>query len=216
MVQNKTVTRRGRPRAYDPHQALSNAMNAFWRAGYSGTSLDDLTESTGMNRPSLYGAFGDKRALYLATIDRYIELSTVVFGKALNNATLEESLRSVYENALSYYLPPDAPQRGCFIINTASVESVMDEEVRTKLREGLRSFDCGLENRIRRAKAEGELAESADPAALALVASSILHSIAVRSRAGDSRATLNAIVDAGMSLICGSPSKTARRTRKAR
>jgi AcrR family transcriptional regulator len=185
MVQNKTAVRRGRPRAYDPHKALSNAMNAFWRAGYSATSLDDLTEATGMNRPSLYGAFGDKRALYLATMDRYIELSTVVFGKALSNATLEESLRSAYENALSYYLPPDAAQRGCFIINTASVESVTDEEVRTKLREGLRGFDRGLESRIRRAKAEGELAENADPVALALLASSILHSLAVRSRAGD-------------------------------
>src|SRR5262249_17102093 len=62
---------RGRPRAYDPETALQTAIEAFWQAGYSGTSLDDLSAATGMNRPSLYGAFGDKRALYLKALDHY-------------------------------------------------------------------------------------------------------------------------------------------------
>src|SRR5215471_3491523 len=64
MVQ-KEPARRGRPRAYDPDTALAQAMAVFWRAGYAGTSLDDITVGTGMNRPSLYGAFGDKHRLYL-------------------------------------------------------------------------------------------------------------------------------------------------------
>src|SRR5262245_9273391 len=72
MVQKQIKRTRGRPRAYDPEQALKQATNAFWQTGFSGTSLDDLSAATNMNRPSLYGAFGDKRAIYLTTIDHYV------------------------------------------------------------------------------------------------------------------------------------------------
>src|SRR5260370_5408388 len=70
MVQ-KSPARRGRPRAYDPDSALARAVDAFWDAGFAATSLDDLTAATGMNRPSLYGAFGDKQALYRKALDLY-------------------------------------------------------------------------------------------------------------------------------------------------
>src|SRR5258707_14897964 len=70
MVQ-KSPARRGRPRAYDPDAALARAVDAFWDAGFAATSLDDLTLATGMNRPSLYGAFGDKQALYRKALDLY-------------------------------------------------------------------------------------------------------------------------------------------------
>src|SRR3954471_21107486 len=63
--------RRGRPRAYDPGEGLARAADTFWKAGYAGTSLDDLAAATGMNRPSLYAAFGDKRELYLKTLEHY-------------------------------------------------------------------------------------------------------------------------------------------------
>ncbi len=70
MVQKEGV-KRGRPRSYDPDTALAQAMAVFWNAGYAGTSLDDITAGTGLNRPSLYGAFGDKHALYLQALERY-------------------------------------------------------------------------------------------------------------------------------------------------
>ena len=72
MVQ-KSKAKRGRPRAYDPEVALGNALAAFWDGGYAATSLDDLSAATGLNRPSLYGAFGDKRALYIQAYRRYRE-----------------------------------------------------------------------------------------------------------------------------------------------
>ena len=67
----KRARKRGRPRGYEPDAALSRARAAFWDAGYAATSLDALSAATGMNRPSLYGAFGDKRALYLKTLEGY-------------------------------------------------------------------------------------------------------------------------------------------------
>src|SRR3954469_23861908 len=65
--------RRGRPRAYQPDVALGKALDLFRRDGFAATSLDDLSAATGMNRPSLYGAFGDKRELYIKSYQRYRE-----------------------------------------------------------------------------------------------------------------------------------------------
>src|SRR5215831_11278664 len=63
--------RRGRPRAYEPEVALGKALGLFRKGGFAATSLDDLSAATGMNRPSLYGAFGDKRELYIKSYQRY-------------------------------------------------------------------------------------------------------------------------------------------------
>ncbi|MBI3517067.1 MAG: TetR/AcrR family transcriptional regulator, partial [Proteobacteria bacterium] len=84
MVQkSQTPARRGRPRAYDPEAALAKATAAFWGAGFAATSLDDLCAATGMNRPSLYGAFGDKRALYHHALEHYMGKARVAMGEAL-------------------------------------------------------------------------------------------------------------------------------------
>ena len=115
---------------------------------------------------------------------------------------LRAALRRVFEIALQMYCPADAAARGCFLIGTAAVESVGDEDIRTVLREGLRSFDQAFEARLRRGQAEGELAAAADAAVLARVASALLHTLALRSRAGDARAELLATANAGIELIC--------------
>src|SRR5215510_8193364 len=83
MEQKAEPKRRGRPRAYDPDQAIARAAAQFWKAGYAGTSLDDLVAATGMNRPSLYAAFGDKRAIYLKTLDYYMEEGRALARDAL-------------------------------------------------------------------------------------------------------------------------------------
>lgn len=195
---------RGRPRAYDLDEAMINATGAFWQGGYSGTSLDELGAAMGMNRPSLYGAFGDKHALYLGTLDRYVEMGLKAMEHALaGDAPLAQALQRVYDSALELYLPAGGEPRGCFLIGTATVESRADAEVRGKLADGLRTFDGAFERRLRRAQADGELDAAADPAVLARVASAILHSLALRSRAGDTRASLRRTAAAGVALICG-------------
>jgi AcrR family transcriptional regulator len=195
---------RGRPRAYDADDALGNATDAFWLGGYSGTSLDTLSDVTGMNRPSLYAAFGDKHSLYLSTLDRYVEAGVQAMHHALrDDIPLPQALQRVYDGALALYLPTGGEPRGCFLIGTAVVESKVDEAVRTRLAQGLKSFDRAFEKRIRRAQTDGELSVNADAAVLARVASAILHSLALRSRAGDSRASLRATAAEGVMLICG-------------
>jgi AcrR family transcriptional regulator len=206
MVQNSETAPkpRGRPRAYDPAQALAQATAAFWQAGYSATSLDTLALATGMNRPSLYGAFGDKRGLYLQALQRYTEASCAAMQTALSpQRSLREGLKRVLDTALKVYYPPDSAARGCFLIGTAATEAVGDEEVRALLGAALRAFDRIFEVRFRQAQASGELDAGADPAVLSRIASALLHSLALRSRAGDKRSELAATAAAGIALICG-------------
>jgi TetR/AcrR family transcriptional regulator, copper-responsive repressor len=207
MVQ-KEPGRRGRPRAYDPDTALAQAMAVFWEAGYSGTSLDDITVGTGMNRPSLYGAFGDKHALYLHTLERYRSLARAALGEALSrDRPLREALRRVYDAALSLYYSGEAGARGCFLIGTALTESVGDAEVRKTLRDALHEIDTAFEARLRFAREQGELPREADPPTLARLASAVLHTLAIRSRAGEPRKTLEAMLDPALDLICGRPKR---------
>jgi AcrR family transcriptional regulator len=204
MVHKKATRARGRPRGYDPATALTGARDAFWQQGYAGTSLDVLSDATDMNRPSMYAAFGDKRALYLQTLDRYIADGNALTEQAMSReCSLEEGLRRFYDQAIAIYLGDGDSPRGCYLIATATTEAAHDPEVGKKLLNGLRALDRLVESRLSYAKTSGELDASADPAALAMLASAALHTIAIRARAGESRATLKAIADATIKLICG-------------
>ena len=203
MVQKKTSKpkRRGRPRAYDPAQALARAAETFWKAGYAGTSLDDLSEATGMNRPSLYAAFGDKRDLYLKTLEHYREESRALARAALaGDPPLRVFLKRFYDKALELYLD-DGP-RGCYSIGTAATVAAVDDQVRAFLADSMRSTDSFLKHQIEKAKQRGEIAQEADPAALAYLASGTLHTLAVRARAGLPRKELDALADAAIGVIC--------------
>ena len=196
--------RRGRPRAYDANTALKRATDTFWRTGYSGTSLDSIAAATGMNPPSLYAAFGNKRALYLEALAHYWELSLAATRKALaEDRPLPESLMAAYEAALSIYFSGKGPARGCFVIGTAVTETVDDPDIRKSVAAGLRSIDADFEVRFRIARDKGELKDDADPAALAILAAATMHSIAVRVRAGTARAELREMVRKAVSVICG-------------
>ena len=194
--------KRGRPPAYDPDIALASARDVFWDAGYEASSLDDLSAAMAMNRPSVYGAFGDKEALYLKTLARYRDDSVAAMQDALDPARpLPEGLARVYAKAIDTYLAgPHA--RGCFLIGTATTEAVAKAGVRVVLRDSLQAFDRVIEDRFTHAVSQGELAPRADPAALALIASAIMHSLAVRARAGEPRPALEALARAGVDLVC--------------
>jgi AcrR family transcriptional regulator len=198
--------KRGRPPAYDPDKALASARDVFWSAGYEASSLDELSAAMAMNRPSVYGAFGDKEALYLKTLARYRDDSLAAMREMLDPARpLRDGLARVYAKSIDTYLAgPHA--RGCFLIGTATAEAVGKPDVRDALRGSLQAFDHVIEDRLKLAARQGELAPKADPAALAVIASAIMHSLAVRARAGEPRAALEALARSGVDLICAKPS----------
>jgi TetR/AcrR family transcriptional regulator, copper-responsive repressor len=195
--------RRGRPRQYDPDQALAKAASAFWKGGYAGTSLDDLAAATGMNRPSLYAAFGDKRDLYLKTLERYQRKSRAKTLELLaDDPPLRIFLTRFYDGALDIYRAGGDDARGCYSISTAPAQATVDTGVRAFLQDSIRGTDAFLADLIGKARERGEVAAGADPAALAQIATATLHTIAVRSRVGASRNELKALAAAAIDLIC--------------
>jgi AcrR family transcriptional regulator len=196
--------KRGRPRAFDAKVTLEKVREVFWDRGFAGTSLDALSAATQLNRPSLYGAFGDKENLYLDALEGYRAESMGVLADALDpSLTLRENLARVYGRALDIYLHGETAARGCFLIGTATAEAIQHERVRDVLNRSLNDFDGEIEKRMTLARERGELPGGADPHMLAKLASAIMHSLAVRARAGDSRETLEALAQSGVEMICG-------------
>lgn len=207
MVQKKTTVGkgRGRPRAYDPKIALQQALGVFWSTGYAGASLDSIAAAAGMNRPSLYAAFGDKHALYIQALEQYWDFAAATMREALcdTDLSLREALTRFYEGQLSIYFSGDGQARGCFAIGTATTEAFEDSQIRDILSMRLSRLDADLETRLRLAMDSGELKGDADPSTLAVVASALLHSISIRARAGKSRAELTELARNAVNFICG-------------
>lgn len=195
--------RRGRPRTYEPEVALGKALDLFRKEGFAATSLDDLSAATGMNRPSLYGAFGDKRELFIKSYQRYREdARAAMAGIFRDELPIRQRLARIYAVALDIYLSGDSP-RGCFTVMTAASEAVSDPDIRAMVLEGLAELDKAFAACFRRAKEKGELPASADPVALAQIASSTIHTIAIRARARTPRKELEAIVNGAIDVMVG-------------
>lgn len=200
----KSEKKQGRPRAFDAKAVIGQAREVFWDRGFSAASLDNLSVATKLNRPSLYGAFGDKEDLYLDTLEGYREDSLDILFEALNPALpLRENLACIYAEALKIYLHGETAARGCFLIGTATAEAIQHDRVREVLRRSLNEFDDAIKERMELAVERRELPDNTDAATLAKLTSAVMHSLAVRARAGDTRETLEAIARSGVDLICG-------------
>src|SRR4030081_2281605 len=115
--------RRGRPRAYQPEVALGKALDLFRKDGFAATSLDDLSAATGMNRPSLYGAFGDKRELYIKSYARYRADARAAMADIFKiELPIRKRLARIFAVALDIYLSGEAGPRGWFSVMTGASE----------------------------------------------------------------------------------------------
>jgi AcrR family transcriptional regulator len=194
--------RRGRPRAYQPEIALGKALDLFRKGGFAATSLDDLSAATGMNRPSLYGAFGDKRELYIKSYQRYrADARAAMLDIFREELPIRERLQRIYAVALDIYLSGEAGPRGCFTVMTAASEAVSDPDIRSLVLEGFSELDKAFAACFRTAKEKGELPDTADPLVLAQLASATIHTIAIRARARVPRKELEAIVKGAIDVM---------------
>jgi TetR/AcrR family transcriptional regulator, copper-responsive repressor len=207
--------RRGRPRSYDPDAALAHAMEAFWKSGYAATTLDDLSLATGMNRPSLYAAFGDKQDIYIKAYRRYRARMRDEFQPILAaEGPIRVVVREIFEAASELYLSgPDGP-RGCLTVVTAASEAIADPEIRKLVVEAIAALDQAFATLFAKAIARGELAPHPDATALAKTATATIHTLAVRARARTPRSELREIIDAAVAILCG-PEKAPPQDRGA-
>lgn len=200
---SEPAKRRGRPRAFEPDEALSKAVDVFRDGGFAATSLDDLSDAMGINRPSLYGTFGDKRELYLKAYERYRrELNEKFAPVFAPDLTLRAMLKKLYSTALDIYLSGENGPRGCLTMMTASSEAMADPEIRAVVQNTLKSTELTLTKRFEVALATGELSAGGNPAVVAQLVAATINSLAIRARAGLPRSELEVLSNATIDLVC--------------
>lgn len=184
----------GRPREFDIEQALDAAVGVFWAKGYEGASYEDLTQATGVARPGLYAAFGNKEDLFRRVVQRYSELYMGYMVEALAEPTsrrmAERVFRGVAEITTRF---PD--HRGCLGVNAGLACSDDSEPVRRLLIDFRAEGEEAVRARLEDFRAAGDLPPSTDTAALAAYMMAVIHGMAVQAKAGFSRAKLEAVAD---------------------
>jgi len=188
----------GRHREFDVEQVLDAALCVFWRKGYEGASYADLTEATGVERPALYSAFGNKEALFRQALARYNERYLDYIPEALQLPTACQVAAHILHNAVD--LNTRYPNHtGCLGINGALAGSDDSEPVRQALIDVRAAGQAQLRERFERAKAEGDLPTTANPDALAAFVMAVTHGMAVQAKAGFSRDMLEAVAEQALS-----------------
>jgi len=181
---------RGRPRGFDRAEALETAMRLFWSRGFEATSISDLTQAMGINPPALYGAFGDKKRLFLEAVELY-ERGPGCFGQQAltQEPTAEAAIRRLLLDAVKMFTHPDNPG-GCLVLSGSTNYTAESDDIREALAERRRLAERTVRGRIKAGQQAGELADDADVDALAGAVTAVLYGLAVKARDGASRASL--------------------------
>ena len=195
----------GRPRAFDRDTVLDRAVATFWAKGYSAASLDDLTESMGINRPSLYATFGSKHDLYMEVIDRYAATLGCEPVKALlSEPDIEMAVAAYFEATIRCVTLKDGP-KGCMIVSVAAEDAETDEQVRNKLNGMFAESDRIISDHFSATQDKGQLFQESDPEGLARMIISITHSFSTRARVGASRRELSRLGKEFMAVLFPTP-----------
>jgi AcrR family transcriptional regulator len=186
----------GRPREFDVDQALGRAMQLFWRQGYEGTSLADLTRELGITRPSLYAAFESKEALFLRALDLY-EARAGYRQAALPVRDVRAYARALLEGAADLHGDKRNPP-GCLGVQGALVCAPQSDGIRKELIRRRKAGERVIRDRLIRAQGEGSLPPDADAAALARYLSIVIYGITVQAAGGTTRKELRDAVEIAM------------------
>lgn len=193
------MVRRGRPRSFDRQYALGRAMRVFWALGYEGATLTDLQEAMGgITAPSFYAAFGSKEALFREAVELYSKtLGAPMIRELAEKPTARAAIAALLENAVKAFHKPGLP-RGCMLVLAATNIAPANKSVRDHVR-GLRARRRkAIEQRLRRAVAEGELPSGLDVGAVANFYTTVIDGLAIQARDGAARKSLKAAADCAM------------------
>lgn len=185
---------RGRPREFDRDAALEVAMRLFWSRGYEATSISDLTKAMRITPPALYGAFGDKKRLFLEAVERYERGPGCFAEKALaEEPTAELAMQRLLLGAVDSFTQRGNPQ-GCLVVLGATNCGPESLDISDALAERRRMATAAVRSRISAGKKAGELSDDANVDALTGMVTATLFGLAVKARDGVPRSHLQRIV----------------------
>ncbi len=197
--------KRGRPRAFDPDVVLEQVLEMFWMRGFANTSLDDIAAETGVSRPSLASAFGDKESLYLKAMEKYRQGINARLDQVLTckggDETLVTIIRRYFEVMLDSYAGEGDECLGCAFMCTALNEAPRHGSIMSVLQGTIEEFDLRFEAFFRDAQTYGHLGPNHDPKVMSQLITSLTSSLAVRARAGTSREDLRKIVETTLAYL---------------
>jgi TetR/AcrR family transcriptional repressor of nem operon len=198
-----TRARMGRPKSYVSADLLSAAIRTFRQHGYAGASLDVLTRATGLRRGSLYAAYPDKRALFLAALGEYTRATVGHIERTLSAAAdpldgITETLRRVARVAAD-----GEGRHGCLLTNTATELAGRDPEIQAEVAAAFGRLEAAYAAALERARAAGRLAPDVDPGALARLCVALMHGLRVLGKSGVSEGELQEVVDAALGGLGG-------------
>jgi AcrR family transcriptional regulator len=191
------TSHRGRPRSFDERAALEAALSVFWKHGYEGASLAELTAAMGINRPSLYAAFGNKEELFRRALDHYTAGAAALHDSALRQPTARAAVEKLLRSAADALGDCKNP-RGCLLVQSALVCGTAGESVKQELIARRASVRAAWRKRFQKARMDGDLPADADPAALARYLSALSAGMAVEAVNGADRAELRRLVDVAL------------------
>jgi AcrR family transcriptional regulator len=187
----------GRPRSFDIDKALDRALQVFWHKGYEGTTLSDLTKTMGINRPSLYAAFGNKETLFRKALDRYSDGPAAYVRKALEEPRARAVVERLLREAADLLTDPRTP-RGCLMVQGALSCGEAANPIRQELASRRAAGEAAIRQRFKRAVSEGDLPADADPTDLARYVATVTHGMAVQAAGGASRKQLLRVVETAL------------------
>lgn len=187
----------GRPRTFDVDQALDEALRLFWRRGYEGTTLADLTRAMGIERPSLYAAFGNKQSLFRRALQRYTDGPAAYVRAALEAPTARRVVEGLLRGAIDL-LTDERQPRGCLLVQGALSCGKETEPIRKELAARRAAGEADLRRRFRRAIAEGDLPADADAGILARYVATILAGMSVQAAGGARRSELLKVAETAL------------------
>jgi AcrR family transcriptional regulator len=183
----------GRPRAFNMEQALDRALEVFWRKGYEGATICDLTEAMGINPPSLYAAFGNKEGLFRKALDRYWAERKVLWDEAFAAPNARGVAETLLYGTAKFLTEPGHP-RGCLGVQGALACGEDADCIRRELETRRAASQAAIRERLKRAKKEGDLPADADPASLARYLATIIEGMCVQAASGANRKDLDRVV----------------------
>jgi AcrR family transcriptional regulator len=179
----KPNRQRGRPPAFDHEEALEKALRVFWLRGFEGASMAELTEALGINRPSIYAAFGNKEALFRKALGKYLAGPVAYVAEAMKEQTSRQVVEQLLTKSAELLTNPNNP-RGCMIVQGALSCGQDSELIQQELISYRKKFEDALRQRFELAQRQGDLPDSINASDLAKYVATIHQGMSVQATSG--------------------------------